>query len=203
MSDPQEPSGPSQQKLAMVAAIVTVAASVFSIIQGVRSPGLAVLIFGACAVVWLALSGHGRKTVAVGRFRLSLNVLSAVLLLAMVAVVLLTTPLRQQRVGFEHFPVDRNAPQPRLVQSAAACVTDLKQRYSCHDFRELVARSRSTAMSDDPRELTLDDPLELAVSVGQRRMLTEGGTGDYCGLYESSISEACHALAGAETQGSR
>lgn len=205
MTVPTDPSEPLQRHITIVSIVLAIAASLVSIAQGAGSRSILIVILAACAVGWLVLSGQGRKTLTVGRFRPSWNLVGAVLLLTTVAAVLAASWQPKQEVSVPRFEVDKTAPRPAIVDSAEACVADLKRQYSCSAFRELVARSPSILMSNDPRHMTLDDPLELAVAIGQGKMLLEGagGSGDYCALYEQSVSEACNTLAGAEAAGLR
>jgi hypothetical protein len=191
-----DPGDPVQRHLAIVSVVVTIAAAIFSIIEGARTLELALLVLAACAVAWLALSGYGRGRIAIGRLRPSWNVLAALLLLIMATLVLAAPWRAKQDIGVRSFPVDKNAPPPKLVESSAACIADLKRQYTCHAFREKVANSPSMFITNDPDKMTLDEPLELAIAIGQAKMLTADPAGDYCALFESSISEACNTLAG-------
>ena len=205
MNDPSEPNEPLQRHLAILSVVVGIAAAIVSIVAGVKSVALAILILAACAVVWLAWSGYGRRKLAVGRFRLSWNVLGAASLLVLLAVVVAAPWQKEEEIGPPRFDVDKNAPPPKIVASASACVADLKRQYSCHAFRELVANSPSLLISNNPEHMTLDEPLELAIAIGQGKMMTEGrvGAGNYCLLYEDSISQACNVLAGGGTKALR
>lgn len=203
MSNQTEPVEPYQQPLTIASIVLGIAAALVAIWQGAGSLALALPILATCALAILFFTGIGRRKLALGRFSLSWNILGAILLLAMLAGVAATSWRSKPRLGPIAYPVDPSAPRPKTVASAGACIADLKSQYSCHAFRELVSRSKNILMSNAPEHSTLDDPLELAVAIGQGKMLLEGGGGEYCALYETSISEACNMLAGADARGLR
>ena len=200
VSDPTGPAEPFQRQLTIASIVPGIVAAIMSIWQGAGSLALAALILATCAVATLAFTGVGHRKLAVGPLTFSWNVLGAAFLFVMLAVVAATSWRSKPVLAPIDYPVDTNASRPRVANSQA-CIADLKRQYSCHAFRELVSRSKSVLMSHAPEHSTLDDPLELAVAIGQGKMLLEGGGGEYCALYDASISEACNMLAGADARG--
>jgi len=186
-------------RLAIISAVFGIGGTVAAILFSISSPILAILFLLICLSVSVLCLDFRTKRVSLGTRTVSIGRIASIFLaVCSIALVIALLIPRQGEIGFT-VPNADGAPPPKIIADSGTCVREMRQQYSCDAFLELVSRSESLLISNDRRHQTLDQPIELAVAIGQSKMLSGSHSGaNYCRVYDESITEACNTLAGVQ-----
>ncbi|MCR2833254.1 hypothetical protein [Parerythrobacter lacustris] len=159
----------------------------------------------AAAIIGLILKYLGYQHPATGpdrpRYRPYLIALSGILFVGLLYLQARTGRGLDQHLGCAIFGCEtqplNNGGSPVEVRDESAfssCVRELKAQFTCEGFLEYASRSDTVILRNDPRNYTLDEPIELAVAIAQTKLIVGDQNYNACQIFEESVRESCKTL---------